>query len=61
MLNKLSEISGIFIAENEHNIIKSELDDMINEIKILSEFVADNDKKPQISVSFCELRDDKSI
>ncbi len=61
MLNKLSEISGIHIAKNEHNIIESELSDMIYELKILSEFVADNDKNLQNSVSFCALRADKSI
>lgn len=57
MLNKLSKISGIYIEENDNNIIKTELNELINELQVLND-IEPSDSTNKLSSELSELRDD---
>lgn len=59
MFKKLLIKSGLYIDKNEHNIIEKEISEMINELKILSDFKPKYDKISHISSFFSDLRDDE--
>ena len=42
MLESILKYSGFYLDKSEHNIINDELNDMIEEIKILSDFAVSN-------------------
>lgn len=57
MLNKLSKISGIYIDENDNNIIKTELNELIDELKVLDE-IEPSDSSNKLFNGFSDLRTD---
>ena len=58
MIEKLLKNSGFYIDKAEHNILESELKEMINEIEILSE-ICQNDTDKRLCVDFSSLREDE--
>ena len=59
MLENILKYSGFDIEKTEYNIIVSELYDMINELKVLSEFNANNNPTNQNTLHINKLRTDK--
>ena len=58
MIEKLLKNSGFYINKTEHNILESELPEIINEIEILSE-ICENDTDSRLCVDISSLREDE--
>ena len=58
MIEKLLIKSGLYIDKTEHNIIEKEISEMLDELKVLSEFKPKFDKIPNKPSFFSELRND---
>lgn len=59
MIDKLLIKSGLYIDKTEHNIIEKEISEMIDELKILSDFKPKTDKFSNNPSFFSELRNDE--
>ncbi len=58
MIDLLLKNSGFYIDKTEHNILESELTEMINEIEILTE-IREADTDSRLCVDYSSLREDE--
>ena len=59
MIDLLLKNSGFYFNKTEHNILESELTEMINEIEILTE-ICESDTDSRLCVDYSSLREDES-
>ncbi len=59
MIDLLLKNSGFYIDKNEHNMFKSELTEMIEELEILTK-ICEYDTENRVCVDYSTLREDET-